>query len=133
MKKNYEIKKRKKAEKWGKTAELLAGAYLMLKGYKPQGYRIKTPVGELDLIMKKNKTLAFIEVKARKKTPYLLDSISEKQKRRILKSAAYWLSKRPDLAQNTLRFDVVLVSKWIHIKHIQNAFQAETPFLQSLL
>lgn len=53
------------AELFGRRGETLAAWYLRLKGYRIVATRVKTPVGEIDLIARRFGTTAFIEVKAR--------------------------------------------------------------------
>ena len=59
------MKGRKEAERGGRRAENLAAWWLRLKGWTILARRVRTPVGEIDLIARRGRTLAFIEVKAR--------------------------------------------------------------------
>ena len=43
---------RRKSEEAGRTAELLALWYLRLKGWRLLSHRYKSPVGEVDLVMR---------------------------------------------------------------------------------
>jgi putative endonuclease len=38
---------RRRAERKGRTAELIAALFLILKGYRPVAWRVKTPRGEI--------------------------------------------------------------------------------------
>jgi putative endonuclease len=38
---------------------------LLLKGYVPIARRVRTPVGEIDLIVRRGRGIVFVEVKAR--------------------------------------------------------------------
>src|SRR3954463_13263892 len=49
----------------GKVAEAKALAALMLKGYRPLARRYAAVGGEIDLIMARGRTIAFVGVKAR--------------------------------------------------------------------
>ncbi len=53
------------ARRSGRRAELLAAAWLMLKGYRILGFRLKTPQAEIDLLAWKRGVLAVFEVKRR--------------------------------------------------------------------
>ena len=56
---------RRKAERRGRVAEWLAMAYLMCKGYRILGHRLRTPYGEVDISAWKQNVLVIVEVKAR--------------------------------------------------------------------
>jgi putative endonuclease len=56
---------RQRAERGGRRAERLAALWLQLKGWKILGRRVRTPVGEVDLVARRGRTVAFVEVKAR--------------------------------------------------------------------
>ena len=56
---------RQQAEKHGRGAESLACWYLRLKGWRILARRARVPGGEVDIVARRGRTLAFIEVKAR--------------------------------------------------------------------
>ena len=55
-----------RGRKEGRFAEAIAALYLMLKGYQILGFRLKPPSGEIDLLARKGRTLAVVEVKRRR-------------------------------------------------------------------
>ena len=57
--------KRQRAERGGRRAETIAAWWLRLKGWAILARRARTPVGEVDLIARRGRVLAFVEVKAR--------------------------------------------------------------------
>ena len=57
--------KRQRAERRGRVAEWAAMLYLMCKGYRILGHRLRTPYGEVDLAAWKDGVLVIVEVKAR--------------------------------------------------------------------
>jgi putative endonuclease len=57
--------KRQAAERGGRRAEALAALWLRLKGWAILGRRVRTPRGEIDLIARRGRVVAFVEVKAR--------------------------------------------------------------------
>jgi putative endonuclease len=57
--------KRQSAERGGRRAESLAAWWLRLKGWRILARRVRTPVGEIDLVARRGRTIAFVEVKAR--------------------------------------------------------------------
>ena len=58
-------KQRQAAERAGRRAEIAAWLYYSIKGYYCLGRRVRTPFGEIDLVMKRGRRLAFVEVKFR--------------------------------------------------------------------
>ena len=56
---------RQAAEKRGRGAETLACWYLRLHGWRILARRARVPGGEVDIVARRGRTLAFVEVKAR--------------------------------------------------------------------
>jgi putative endonuclease len=106
----------------GWRAETLAAWWLRLKGYRILARRHATPVGEIDLIARRGRTLAFVEVKARPDGRTARHAIAPRQRRRIARAAEAYLKRRPALATCTLRFDAVLIVPRTRPRHIPNAF-----------
>ncbi len=118
--------KRKKAYKHGLWAESFAALYLMLKGYRILVRRYKTPVGEIDLIAKRGKTLLMVEVKARAGLDEALEAVDTKTQKRIEKAARIFLSKYPRYADFTVRFDIVALARPFRFRHLDNAWEARS-------
>ena len=57
--------RRRAAERGGRRAEFIAAWFLRLKLYRVIARRYRTPVGEIDLIVRRGRTIAFVEVKQR--------------------------------------------------------------------
>ena len=49
----------------GRRAEVWAAAWLMAKGYRILAFRWKTPLAEIDVVAKRGRVLAVVEVKSR--------------------------------------------------------------------
>jgi putative endonuclease len=56
---------RYEAEKRGRGAETLACWYLRLKGWRILARRARVPGGEVDIVARRGRIVAFVEVKAR--------------------------------------------------------------------
>ena len=114
---------RKKAEQRGHWAEVSALMLLRLKGYRLLAQRFKSHHGEIDLIMRRGTTTAFIEVKARMNHDAAITSVTGFQSRRIAAAASLWMAKDQIAAQGHCRFDIVAVNSYLWPKHIENAFE----------
>jgi putative endonuclease len=109
----------------GRGAERLALIWLMLKGYRPLARRFSAQGGEIDLIMRRGDTVAFVEVKARGTMEVALESIGATKKRRFGRAARAWLSRHPWAATLTLRADAVFLAPGHFPRHLPNAFPLE--------
>ena len=97
------------AHRLGLRAEMLAAMLLRLKGYRILAQRLKTPAGEIDMVARRGRSLAFIEVKARGEPGSAAEALRPRQLRRLERAAAHFLGRNPALAELDLRFDLVLV------------------------
>ena len=112
---------RRRAQRYGAFAELLCRLILRLKGYRVLASRLRTRVGEIDIVAERGRVLAIIEVKARPTEAAALEAVSISQRRR-LERAALWVQRgNSRLADHCLRFDLFAVAHWRIPRHIQNA------------
>ena len=110
----------------GRTAEFMALQYLRLKGYSLVACNYitgrGTGAGEVDLIVKNQTSLVFVEVKKRKNLEQAAYAIKPKQQLRIRKGAEAFLAKHPEYENFDIRFDAVLIKFPFGFEHIENAF-----------
>ncbi len=111
------------AYRHGHVAEAAAMVLLLAKGYRPIARRYKTPLGEIDLVVKRGRTIAFVEVKARASTSDALQSVGRQSERRIVDAADLWLARHPHAAGLDLRYDMVVVVPWRLPVHLADAFR----------
>jgi putative endonuclease len=116
---------RRKSEEDGRAAEHVALWFLRLKGWRLLARRYKTPVGEIDLIMRRGGTTAFIEVKARASLDGAVESVTPRQAKRIAAAARHFLTVDRRAALQACRFDIVAVSPYHWPRHIENAFEGD--------
>jgi putative endonuclease len=108
---------------WG---EDLALRYLTEQGYELVERNYRTRFGELDLVVRHQSTLVFVEVKLRRGTGYgnPLDAVTPRKQRAIRALAERYLADRaPDF--DAVRFDVVgilLEGDTPRISHVRDAF-----------
>lgn len=99
----------RKARAEGRRGEWVAALWLMLKGYRVLGFRLRTPRGEIDLLASKGRVLAVVEVKLRPTLEEALGALTPEQAERLA-AAARALSLRPGLRRLRLRGDIVALA-----------------------
>ena len=112
------------AFRFGLSAESRAAAYLIAKGYRIVARRWRSPIGEVDIVARRRRTLIFVEVKARERLDDAAEAVVPRQQRRIIGAAKAWLASHPEDADRDIRFDVVLVAPKSLPRHIVAAFDA---------
>ncbi|MGX7952380.1 YraN family protein [Tsuneonella sp. HG249] len=113
--------KRQKAEREGRRGELAAELYLRAKGWSILARRRKTPLGEIDLVARRARTVAFVEVKWRKRADDLGLAIDEYRLRRVA-AAAEAVAHEYATEGEDLRVDVILLAPGRLPQHIVNAY-----------
>ena len=108
----------------GLSAESRAAALLIAKGYRIVARRWRSPVGEVDIVARRRRTLVFVEVKARERLDDAAEAVIVRQQRRIIAAAEAWLAGHPDDIDCDIRFDAVLVAPKSLPRHIVAAFDA---------
>jgi putative endonuclease len=121
MGKRFLSNRRELAEMRGRRGETIAAWWLRLHGWRIVGQRLKTPRGEVDLIARRGKTVAFIEVKARVKQSDLATAIDGWRLRRVAAAAEQLLPRYGKGAEN-MRIDVILVAPWRWPHHLVNVW-----------
>ncbi len=98
---------------FGRECEALAEDYFRMRGYKIicRNYRLR--FGEIDLILKKDGWLVFVEVKARRSRRFgsPQEAVTPSKQRIIRRVAeAYLQQKRKDTDFKGVRFDVLAIT-----------------------
>lgn len=113
-----------RSERWGRWAEALCRLSLRLRGYRILASRLRTPMGEIDIVARRGDTLAVIEVKARSDWDAANEAVSARQRGRLARAAHAFLSVNPQHAGLALRFDVMLVTPRAWPRHLKDAWRA---------
>ncbi|WP_375458271.1 YraN family protein [uncultured Enterovirga sp.] len=106
----------------GRGAERLALLWLMAKGYRPLARNYAEAGGEIDLVMRRGRTVAFVEVKIRATMAGALESVDEGKRRRIRRAARAWITRHPSVASLTFRADAVFLAPGEWPRHMPDAF-----------
>lgn len=115
--------RRRRAYGFGRGAEGLAAWWLRLKGYRILARDFRAPVGEIDLVARRGRVLALVEVKGRPSIDEALQALGPRQRRRIERAGAAFLQQRPDLAGLDVRFDLVVLAPGHRPRHIADAWR----------
>lgn len=116
---------RRRSERFGRLAETATVVFYLFLGYRPLASRVRTPVGEIDLVVVRGSKLVAVEVKLRESSDDAAHAVTLRNRRRILDATRWWLARHPDHARYTIRFDVVLWAPWSWPRRIAGAFEAE--------
>lgn len=113
---------RAEAERRGRKGETLAAWWLRLTGWRILARRVKLAVGEIDLIARRGRTVAFIEVKWRRDGDALAGAIDAYRLRRVARAAA---AVAPKFVRNgdATQIDVILIAPGHWPRRIANAWQ----------
>ena len=117
------MNRRAAAERQGRAGERIAAWWLRLHGWRIAGSRVKTRRGEVDLIARRGRTIAFVEVKTRGDAAGLATAIDEYRLRRVV-AAAEALLPRYGAGVENVRIDVILVRPWRRPVHLANVWHA---------
>jgi putative endonuclease len=90
----------------------------MLKGYQILGFRLKTRAGEIDLLARRGRVLAVIEVKRRRTMAQAQAALAADQYARLLAAGEAAMRNRPALKDLRLRIDMVALAPGQFPRHL---------------
>jgi putative endonuclease len=107
----------------GRRAEVWAALYLMCKGYRILGFRLKSAAAEIDLLALKGKTLVVVEVKQRTNLAAAIDAVGVDQRERLRRAARAIAARRPGLKDAAVRLDLIALAPGHWPRHIADAWR----------
>jgi putative endonuclease len=107
----------------GRRGEVLAALWLMAKGYRILGFRLKTPQAEIDLLAHRAGVLAVVEVKRRTSLLVALETVSFDQRQRLRRAGAALAAGRPALKGASVRLDLMALAPGKLPRHIRDAWK----------
>jgi putative endonuclease len=113
---------RRAAEKRGRGAETIAAFYLRLHGWRILARRVRVHGGEVDIVARRGRTLAFIEVKARASEGAAAFALDAWRLRRVA-VAAERLAPRYMRDGDDLRIDALFIVPGRWPRHLANVWQ----------
>jgi putative endonuclease len=120
-----------RARRDGRSAEVSAALWLMLKGWRILGLRLKTPQGEIDLLARRGRVLAVVEVKRRATVAAALEAVSPMQRGRLRAAAETLAARRPGLGGLSVRLDLVALGPRGLPRHLADAWPQDGAWPQT--
>ena len=117
--------RRQRAERRGRLGEWLCLWHLRLRGWRIVARGWRCPAGEIDIVARRGKVLAIVEVKSRDKLAAAANAVTPRQRRRIGRAAEALIMSRPDFAGLDVRFDVMLVAPRRLPRHWPDAWRTD--------
>lgn len=111
---------RAEREARGRRGEWLAAWFLRLKGWRIVGQRVRSPRGEVDLVARRGRVVAFVEVKWRASAAALDQAVDHYRLRRVA-AAAEAIAPRYVGPNDVQRIDVLLLAPGRFPRHMANA------------
>jgi putative endonuclease len=109
----------------GRRAEVVAALWLMAKGYRILGFRLKTRQAEIDLLALRGQTLAVVEVKRRTSLLAALETVTFDQRDRLRRAGAALAAGRPGLKGAAVRLDLIALAPGKLPRHIPDAWKGD--------
>ena len=114
----------------GKAGEKLAVQFLRANGYHIVARNVRFSIGEIDIVARHQKTLAFIEVKTRRSAQYChpIEAVGTKKRQKIKQMAIrYYRNKKYAAKGFSMRFDIITLiwpgGEQPKIEHFVDAFR----------
>jgi putative endonuclease len=115
------MNERRRREQGGRRAETLACWWLRLKGWRILARRVRTPLGEVDIVARRGRVVAFVEVKARAREREAALALDEWRLRRVA-AAAGALAHRFARDGDVTRIDAMFVLPRRLPRHMENVW-----------
>ena len=113
---------RQQAETRGRRAEWCAAWWLRLKGYRILAQRVRTPMGEVDIIARRGATLIFVEVKYRPDPDQAAAALSPKALMRVARAANFLLGRYAHGCAS-IRIDAMILCPGRLPRHVEQWWQ----------
>ncbi len=110
------------ARRSGRRAEVWAALWLMAKGYRILGFRLRAPQAEIDILALRGGILAVVEVKRRGDLETALEAVTPDQRERLRRAGLALAAGRPGLRDRAVRLDLMALAPRRLPRHIPNAW-----------
>lgn len=115
---------------FGELGERIAERWLRRRGWRVVQRRFRTGHRDIDLVVERDGTIAFVEVKARRGADFggPVQAVNYRKRRELERSALVWIDRHGREAES-YRFDVVgvlLHGAAVRVCHVENAFSVKS-------
>jgi len=116
-------------DQMGRWGERIAASYLRDAGCTVLATNWRAGRYEIDIVVRQDRTIAFVEVKTRSPGPQdPAEAVDRRKRRNLRRAAASWIATRRDWAED-YRFDVISIQRRPDrppvICHVPGAFTAD--------
>jgi putative endonuclease len=101
---------------------VVAALWLIARGWRVIGFRVPSAQGEIDLLARRGRVLAVIEVKRRRSLDEALAAVAPQQRARLRAAASGLIARRADLAGLAVRLDLIALGPGGWPRHIADAW-----------
>lgn len=113
-------------QSFGELGERIAERWLRRRGWRVVQRRFRNGHRDIDLVIERDGTVAFVEVKARRGAEFggPVQAVNHRKRKQLERSALVWIDRHGREAES-YRFDVVgvlLDGAEVRICHVENAF-----------
>jgi putative endonuclease len=112
---------RRERERGGRRAETIAAWWLRLKGWTILARRLRTPLGEVDIVARRGRVIAFVEVKARATPEEAALALDDYRLRRVA-AAAGAMAHRFARDGDVTRIDAIFIVPRRLPRHMANVW-----------
>lgn len=116
---------RRRARAFGLRAETIAAAWLRLRFYSILARSYATRDGEVDIIARRGRLIAFVEVKARPTLEAAAIAITPEKRRRLSRAARAWIARNRQAQACALRGDAVFIAPGRWPRHVEGAVELD--------
>jgi putative endonuclease len=113
-------------QEFGELGERIAERWLRRNGWRLVQRRFRNGHRDIDLIVERDDTVVFVEVKARRGAQFgdPVEAVNWSKQKELARSASVWIDRHGRPAES-YRFDVVGVlveGERVRVRHVPNAF-----------
>jgi putative endonuclease len=110
----------------GRRAEVWAAFWLMLRGYRVVGFRMRLQGVEADLVVRRGSVLALVEVKRRRTLDEALAAVTPTQRARLRRAGQALAARRSGAdAAPAVRLDLLALAPGRPPHHVADAWAGE--------